>query len=109
MLIAITSGGQSLDSPIDERFGRARYIIIYETEKKSFEAFDNQANLERAQGAGIQTASEMAVKGVKWVLTGHVGPKAEAVLKKAEIKMGVGISGTVRDVVDKFYNGVYEE
>ncbi|HNY13872.1 MAG TPA: NifB/NifX family molybdenum-iron cluster-binding protein, partial [Candidatus Wallbacteria bacterium] len=81
MKIAITSTGASIDSPIDERFGRARYILVYDIQNGECEALDNETNLNLAQGAGIQTASMVAEKGVSVVLTGRVGPKADQALK----------------------------
>jgi len=35
MKIAITSTGNSLESNIDQRFGRCAYFVIYNTENKA--------------------------------------------------------------------------
>lgn len=104
MKIAVTSNGASLDSTIDERFGRARYIIIYDTQSKSFETIDNETNVNLAQGAGIQTAGNMAEKKVELILTGRVGPKASEALNRAGIKYLEGVSGTCRSAVEKYSN-----
>ncbi len=102
MKIAVTSTGTSIDSTVDERFGRARYIIIYDTDTKSFETIDNEKNINMAQGAGIQTAGNVAEKKVELVLTGRVGPKASDTLKRAGIKFIENISGTCRSAVEKY-------
>jgi predicted Fe-Mo cluster-binding NifX family protein len=104
MKIAVTSNGASIDSTIDERFGRARYIIIYDTQSKSFETIDNETNVNLAQGAGIQTAGNMAEKKVELILTGRVGPKASEALNRAGIKYIEGVSGTCRSAVEKYSN-----
>ncbi|HOT74935.1 MAG TPA: NifB/NifX family molybdenum-iron cluster-binding protein [Candidatus Wallbacteria bacterium] len=101
MKIAVTSTGPSIDSAVDERFGRARYIIIYDTLSKTFETVDNETNLNMAQGAGIQTAGNMAEKKVELILTGRVGPKAAEALNKAGIKYVENASGTCRSAIEK--------
>ncbi len=104
MKIAVTSTGASIDSTVDERFGRARYIVIYDTDSKSFETIDNETHVNLSQGAGIQTAGSMAEKKVDVVLTGRVGPKASEALNRAKIKFVEGISGTCRSAVEKYSN-----
>jgi len=44
MKVAVTSQGDTLDSQVDPRFGRAAYILIVDTETLEFEAFDNNEN-----------------------------------------------------------------
>lgn len=102
MKLAVTSSGPSLDSVVDERFGRARYIIVYNTADGSFEVVDNQTHVNMAQGAGIQTAGSMAERKVEVVLTGRVGPKAAEALNRAGIKFVEGVSGTCRSAVEKY-------
>jgi len=101
MKIAITSMGQQLDSSVDPRFGRARWLIIYDTKNDTYEAIDNSKNLNAQQGAGVQTASLAVQKGVGLVLTGDCGPKAAQVLQKAGVRVVTGISGTVKEAIEK--------
>ncbi|MFH1743310.1 MAG: NifB/NifX family molybdenum-iron cluster-binding protein [bacterium] len=105
MKIAITSTGPDLDSPIDERFGRARFLLIVDPETEDVKAIDNSINVNAAQGAGIQTAQRVAGEAVEWILTGHVGPKAFRALNAAGIKIGTGISGTARETLERFKAG----
>ena len=74
--IAITSSRTTLDSKIDPRFGRARYIILYDMEKEELKVLDNEINQQAAGGAGIQAAETVANSGAEILLTGHCGPKA---------------------------------
>ena len=109
MKIAITSSGQSLDSQVDLRFGRAKGFIIYNLEDDSFEFFDNIQNLNAAQGAGIQAAQNVINQGVEAVITGHCGPKAFNLLSSENVKIFVGAAGTVQEAVLKFKNNELQE
>ncbi len=107
MKIAVTSMGADLDSAVDERFGRARYIIIVDLESDELEVIDNEANVEAIQGAGIQTAQEISERGAGWILTGHVGPKAFQALNTASVRIGTGVSGTVRETIQRYKRGEF--
>ncbi|HRU01950.1 MAG TPA: NifB/NifX family molybdenum-iron cluster-binding protein [Victivallales bacterium] len=76
MKIAFSASGDSLESPIDPRFGRAKYFIIYDEINEKFEVIKNEQNLNAVQGAGIQSAQNLAKFGVECVVSGHFGPKA---------------------------------
>jgi predicted Fe-Mo cluster-binding NifX family protein len=102
MKLAVTSLGETLDSPIDQRFGRARYFILYDTETGEWLSHNNQQNLNAAQGAGIQAGQKVVELGAKSVITGHCGPKAFATLKAGNIDVYPGASGTVKEAIDAF-------
>ena len=51
MKVAITSTGNSIESMLDERFGRCSYFVIYNTESKSTEIVPNP-NKDAENGAG---------------------------------------------------------
>jgi len=105
MKIAVTSTGDTPDSEVDPRFGRAKFFMIYDDEKDSFEAIDNVQNLQAAQGAGIQAAQNVADAGCRALITGHIGPKAFGALKAAGVKISTGASGTVREAIEMFKAG----
>src|SRR3989339_1124464 len=104
MILAITSNGKSLTSGIDQRFGRAKYIIFYNTDDSSFECYDNDLNLNAPQGAGIQTAQNVVDKGGEVVITGNLGPKAFRVLSVANIKAFCAVDVTVAETIESFKN-----
>jgi len=85
MKIAFTTSGDNLDAALDERFGRAKKFLIYETDDGSFIVLDNQQNLNAAQGAGTQSAQSVIRSGAKVVITGNCGPKAFRALNSAGI------------------------
>jgi len=87
MKIAVTAQGKELDSQIDQRFGRAKWIIVVDSETGDFAAHDNVVNLNAVQGAGIQTGQNIANLGVEAVITGNVGPNAFKTLNAANVKI----------------------
>ena len=97
--IAVTSRGETLDSPVDPRFGRARGFVIVDTGAGEFRFIDNVQNLTASQGAGIQAAQNVSRYDVDCVITGHCGPKAFRTLSAAGIKVVTGGKGTVAEAV----------
>jgi len=111
MKIAITAQDKELSSEIDLRFGRAKWLIVIDTETNDFQAHDNVVNLNAVQGAGIQTGQNIANLGVEAVITGNVGPNAFKTLNAADVK--VFLAGnekqTVREAIDLFKAGKLKE
>ena len=105
MKIAISSQGKDMTSQVDQRFGRARYFIIYDTESGKAEAIDNEQNLNAAQGAGIQAAQNVARHNVAVVISGNLGPKAFGTLSAAGIKAALWADGTVAEAVSLYESG----
>jgi predicted Fe-Mo cluster-binding NifX family protein len=105
MKIAITSKGKDLDAEVDPRFGRAQYIIVYDTDAGTFSALDNSANIDAARGAGVQAGQNVAQTGAGALITGNCGPKAFNVLNSAGVKVYIGAQGTVREAIRGFKAG----
>lgn len=105
MKIAITSIGESLESPIDQRFGRARFFVLVDTDSDEWSVHNNTQNLQAAQGAGIQAAQQVAALGAEAVITGHCGPKAFATLQAADIPIYPGASGSVQKALEAYRAG----
>ena len=109
MKIAITAQGKELSSEIDIRFGRAKWLILVDTESGDFQAHDNAVNLNAAQGAGIQTGQNIANLGIEAVITGNVGPNAFKTLNAADIKIFLAEKQTVQEAIDSFKAGELKE
>ena len=102
MKIAITTSGNNLNASLDGRFGRAPKFLIYDLDTKTFEIIDNEQNLNAAQGAGIQSAQNIARLGAGALITGHCGPKAFRVLAAAGIKIYITSAATVAEALDQY-------
>ena len=55
MKIAVTSTGKTLDSQVDQRFGRTAHFIIIDTETMDFSVIENES-VAAAGGVGISSA-----------------------------------------------------
>jgi predicted Fe-Mo cluster-binding NifX family protein len=108
MKIAVSAKGKGLDSEVDPRFGRAPFFVLIDPETMAFDVCENKQNLQLPQGAGIQAAQNIVDGGAEVLLTGNCGPKAFQVLQAAGVKVAVGLSGTVREVVSRFQQGKIE-
>jgi len=109
MKIAVVATGRTLDSPLDDRFGRAEHLILYDLQSDAFDVIDNKPSLDTAQGAGIQTAEAVIRSGAQAVITRHCGPKAFRVLKAAGIKVFMSQASTVADAIESFKGGDLQE
>jgi predicted Fe-Mo cluster-binding NifX family protein len=105
MRVAITAGGPDLSSPVDQRFGRARYLLIVDTPERVVAAIDNQAGLDAAQGAGIQAAQHVIDNQASALITGHCGPKAFRALQAGGVHVYLAPGGTVADAIGAFRSG----
>jgi len=105
MKIAVTAQGPDLDSPVDPRFGRAKYFLVTDTEDGQSTAHSNEQNLGAVQGAGIQAARTVIGLGVAAVVTGNVGPKAFATLLAGKVAVYTGAGGSVKEAVEQFKAG----
>jgi predicted Fe-Mo cluster-binding NifX family protein len=105
MKLAITSEGESLQSAMDPRFGRAKFFIVVDTETQTVEVVPNSVNLNAAQGAGIQAGKKIVELGVKSLITGHTGPKAFQTLQAGDVQIYTGATGTVAEAIEQFKAG----
>ena len=108
MKICVSASLDSLDSAVDSRFGRCLYFVIVDSETMEYSAIPNDST-NASHGAGIQTAQTVANMGVKVVITGNVGPNAFNVLHATGIKIVTGVSGSIREAVEKYKRGQLRE
>ena len=102
MKIAFTSSGNNLESKLDLRFGRAANFLVYDTETENIEIVSNTQNLNAVQGAGIQSAQNVAETGAEVLISGHCGPKAFIVLKAANIKVYNCPEMSMKEALEQF-------
>ncbi|MBM4158421.1 MAG: hypothetical protein FJ216_06530 [Ignavibacteria bacterium] len=101
MKIAITSTGNSLESKLDQRFGRCAYFIIYDTETKGIEIIPNP-NKDVEEGAGPASVNLVASRNVKKIVSGAFGVKIKSLIDSLKIQMIVlkETDKTVQDIID---------
>jgi len=86
MKVAITSSGNSLDSKLDQRFGRCGFFIIYDTDTKGMEFIPNP-NKDALEGAGPASVQLIASKGIKKVVSGEFGIKVKTLFDSLQIQL----------------------
>ena len=102
MKICITAQGATPDTPAEQRFGRAPYFIIMDSETGSFEAIQNPFAGE-AGGAGPKAAQVVIDHKVNALISGQLGGNARTVLESAGIALYTyRAGGTVRDAFGQF-------
>ncbi|HOX22194.1 MAG TPA: NifB/NifX family molybdenum-iron cluster-binding protein [Elusimicrobiales bacterium] len=103
MKIAVSAMGGSLEAQVSEKFGRAPYFIIVDTDTMKFTPVMNNAS-SMSGGAGPEAVRQVSSHGVSAVLTGQLGPNAQNALAAAKITAVTGISGTktVRQAAEEY-------
>jgi predicted Fe-Mo cluster-binding NifX family protein len=105
MRIAISATGREPSSDVDTRFGRAAWFLIHHTDHRSWQAIENQSNLEAPHGAGVEAAKLVSDHGVGAVITGSCGLKAFQVLAAGKIRVYRGDGRSVAAAVKAFEEG----
>jgi predicted Fe-Mo cluster-binding NifX family protein len=101
MIVAITSDGIELISFVAEKFGRAPFIIFYDTEENTFESLRNPYS-DLFGGAGIQTAQFIIEKNASAVITVDIGSNPLRFLLSTDVKVFSCLRKQVNEVVKDF-------
>ncbi len=101
MKVAITSTGETLDSKIDQRFGRCAYFVIYDTDTGEAEIVPNP-NKDATGGAGPATVQMVTSHNVQKIISGEFGVKVKSLFESLKIEMIVikEPEKTVRDIIN---------
>jgi len=103
--VVVTSSGESMESQVDPRFGRANRFVVVDTANGEITAVDNSKGVHAVQGAGVQAAETLSRLGAECLVTGHCGPKAFRTLQAAGIAVYTGASGTVAEAIGQLQAG----
>ncbi|MHB1045640.1 MAG: NifB/NifX family molybdenum-iron cluster-binding protein [Thermoanaerobaculia bacterium] len=109
MKIAFSTTGESLDAPLDARFGRAPNFLVYDLDSGQAQIVDNGLSRTSSQGAGIQAADSVVRAGAGAVVTAHCGPKAFQVLHAAGIRVFTCHAETVGEALSQYRSGALAE
>jgi len=93
---AIASKGESIESEISEKAGRASYYLIFEN-KKLVETIKNPF-ATGGGGAGFSVAYMLAEKKVNLVIAGKFGDNMESALKEKGLKFEEK-TGKIREII----------
>ena len=104
MKIAFTSKGTNWESPMDSRFGRTEYFLVYDDEKDELSSVDNRDVANEAHGAGPRTAQRLFEINPNILITGNgPGGNAAEALKESGIEIFVGAGDmTVKQAYDAY-------
>jgi predicted Fe-Mo cluster-binding NifX family protein len=86
MKIAITSTGNTLESKLDQRFGRCGFFVIYDNETRGMEFIPNP-NKDAQEGAGPAAVQVVASRNVSKIISGEFGIKIKSLLDSLKIQM----------------------
>jgi predicted Fe-Mo cluster-binding NifX family protein len=105
--IAVTTRGPGPEFEVDECFGRAYWLLIYEVENGLWTAIDNSGNRNALENAGLLACQQLIDHKANLLLTGQAGPKAFRILSAAGIAIHLGISGSAQEAVHMWQHGAY--
>lgn len=84
MKLAIALKENDYNSSVDERFGRAPFFIIIDSDTKEFEIIENEAK-DEATGAGLKAVKNLLKHEIDVIIAGEIGPKAGELIYDLEI------------------------
>lgn len=108
MKIAISSQGKEENSLMDSRFGRCEYFCIYDIEDDGFKVIENTAINSNA-GAGIEAANLVLKETIDAIVTGNIGPHANEVLKRSNIKIFTSDVKKISDIINEYKGNKLKE
>lgn len=107
MKVAVAASGSDLKSKLADRFARAEYFIVYDTESGEYEVMKNDT--VEAHGAGPRVVQMIASYGVDAVIVPGMGRNAFDALMAAGVKAYLGKPVSVEENIKMLMNGELEE
>lgn len=95
---------------INDKFGRCRFFYVYDIDNNSNSIIDNDDNIRSAHGSGVQTSSMLAQNGIGAVIVKQIGPKAQDILLKSNIKIyEYKDYNNINDLIEMYKNNQLKE
>jgi predicted Fe-Mo cluster-binding NifX family protein len=103
MIIIISAKEQTPQGAVDHRFGRSRWLAVYDTERKTWETALNPGN-EQSGGAGVAAVQFVIDRHADVVISGDFGPHAADAFRTAKVEMCVFSQDviTVEDTIERY-------
>ncbi len=111
MKIAFTAKGTAWDSMMDPRFGRTRFIVVYDEQSRMLTSFDNGAVENEAHGSGTATAQKVFELSPDVLITGN-GPGSHAAQALKQMNMRIFAEAhdmTIKQAFEKYKKGELKE
>ncbi|NJK86807.1 MAG: hypothetical protein HC906_13365 [Bacteroidales bacterium] len=107
MIIAIPASERKIEAIVDERFGRCPFFCFYHTDSEKIE-FKENLYKDAIEAVGLQVAEFLAEFKINEVLATEIGPKAQNILNKLNIKSTIIERGkTIQEIVNTFVNNKF--
>ena len=104
MLLLLGTDGNNLDSQIAKRFGHANYYLLYNTESKNLEAFENIH-----EGHNHDNLQNFLDNGVEAFIVGNIGPHAFEIINTPKSKVYLARKMSGQEAVDKLLKGELQQ
>jgi predicted Fe-Mo cluster-binding NifX family protein len=105
MKIALSSNGTDLNAQLERNCQQAPYFLIVDSETMEYEVVVNQQNTG-VQGEESDIAALLTPYKPTVLLTGQCGDKASRALKKANISVLTGITGSIQEALGKYLSPI---
>jgi predicted Fe-Mo cluster-binding NifX family protein len=105
MRVAITANTDSPDSPVDDRFAAARYILVFDTADGKWETVKLSLWSRQQKYSGKIRASILKEQGIDALISGGVDPKAFKELGKRSIRIFQAPESLAREAVEMLVRG----
>ena len=93
-----------MQSHVTKRFGHANYFILFDTETKRADAYENTE-----EGHIHENFQQFLEKGVQAFIVGNIGPHAFEILNISGSKIYLARKMVIQEAVDKFIKGELKE
>lgn len=105
MIICVTARAAGTDAPAEQRFARAPFFTFVDTESGESESVKNPL-IDAAGGVGPRAVQMLSDRGVKVLITGHVGGNAARALAAGGIEAyAYPGGGSVADALEAHKSG----
>ena len=103
----MASSGRELSSSVADRFARAEFFVIYDTESGEYEVVEN--TVAGSHGAGPRVVQMLASYGVDALVVPGVGQNAFGAIMAAGIEVYQSVPGSVEKNIELFKEGKLEK
>jgi len=100
MIIGLCSKSDSKESNTDERFARAEYFVLYNTENSEYKFLKNTDSGEH--GAGPKAVQFFSDNGCNVIIAPRLGENAVKAAKASGIELKLQNDGTVEENIKDF-------